>query len=68
MGVVMATKHDAIQRDRERYVDVREAAQILHLSEASVRRLLTQRKLRRFKCGARTLLAREQVLSLIRAT
>ncbi len=50
-----------------RYVDIRQAAELLHISEASVRRYLTQGKLRRFKAGgARTLLLRSQVLGLIK--
>ena len=53
----------------ERFVDVRQAAALLHLSDASIRRYLTIGKLTRFKvgtgAGARTLLDREQVLSLI---
>lgn len=56
-----------VNEDANRFVDARQAAEILHLSEASVRRFLTQRKLKRFKCGARTLLERAQVLSLITA-
>lgn len=51
----------------DKFVSVRQAADLLHLSEASVRRFLTQKKLRRFKAGgARTLLLRAEVVALIR--
>ena len=50
----------------ETYLSVREAAQTLHLSEISIRRFLTKKKLKRFKAGARTLLLRSEVLGLIR--
>jgi len=46
-------------------ISVREAANILRLSEISVRRFLTQRKLRRYKCGGRTLLKESEVVGLI---
>jgi hypothetical protein len=48
------------------YVDVAQAAHLLRLSEISVRRFLTQQRLRRFKCGARTLLLRREVLGLVK--
>lgn len=53
-------------RDRKVYVTVREAADLLCLSEISVRRFLTLTKLRRFKAGGRTLLLQSEVLSLIK--
>jgi len=44
---------------------VREGAALLKLSEASIRRYLTLKKLRRFKVGSRTLLKRGDVLGLV---
>jgi excisionase family DNA binding protein len=49
----------------DRFVDVRQAAALLHLSDVSIRRFLTQRKLRRYKVGHRTLLDRAEVLGLV---
>jgi len=48
------------------YISVREAAQLLRLSEISIRRFLTQKKLRRFKAQSRTLLRRAEVLGMVR--
>lgn len=48
------------------YVSVKEAARLLKISEIGIRRFLTQKKLRRFKVGARTILLQSEVLSLIR--
>jgi excisionase family DNA binding protein len=48
------------------YLTVREAADLLRLSEISVRRFLTQQRLRRFKAGSRTLLLRSDVLNLVK--
>jgi hypothetical protein len=54
----------------DRFVDVKQAAALLHVTEASIRRYLTLKKLKRYKVGkgfaARTLLDRQEVLSLIR--
>jgi excisionase family DNA binding protein len=44
---------------------VPEAAQALRLSEAFVRKALSQGRIPRFKCGSRTLVSRESLLSLI---
>ena len=48
------------------YVDVPGAMQLTHYSEPSVRRLLTQKKLARYKLGGRTLIDRAELLRLIR--
>jgi Helix-turn-helix domain len=48
------------------YVDVPGAMELTHYSEPSVRRLLTQRKLTRYKLGGRTLIDRAELLRLIR--
>jgi hypothetical protein len=56
-----------LREHEDRFVDIRQAAEILHLSEASIRRFLTIKKLKRYKsAGSRTLIERKQVLSLIR--
>jgi excisionase family DNA binding protein len=57
----------AVEKDNRDFVTVMEAAKLLGLKDVSIRRYLTQKKLRRFKAGgARTLLLRSEVLSLIR--
>jgi excisionase family DNA binding protein len=48
------------------FVTCKEAATLLKLSEISIRRLLTQKKLRRFKVGSRTLMRQDEVLGLVR--
>ena len=48
------------------FITVKEAAAILKLSEISIPRFLTQKKLRRFKVGARTLIRLSEAMSLIR--
>lgn len=48
------------------FLSVSQAASILQISEVSIRRYLTLKRLRRFKVGSRTLLKREDVLSLVR--
>lgn len=50
------------------FITCKEAAAILKISEISVRRFLTQKKLRRYKCGARTLVSHSEVSSLIRVS
>jgi len=49
----------------EEFLTVRESAALLKLSEASIRRYLTIKRLRRFKVGSRTLLKRGDVLGLV---
>lgn len=50
----------------QEFLTVREGAALLRLSEVSIRRYLTLKKLRRFKVGSRTLLMRSDVLGLVR--
>jgi hypothetical protein len=50
----------------EQFCTCKEAAQILKMSEISIRRFLTQKRLTRLKCGARTLLRLSEVLSMVR--
>jgi excisionase family DNA binding protein len=47
-------------------ISVREAAALLRLSEISIRRFLTQGRLRRFKAGSRTLLSRSDGLGMVK--
>ena len=55
-----------VSSDDPEFINVREAAALLRLSEISIRRLLWKKQLKRFKAGGRTLVKRSQVLSLIR--
>lgn len=50
----------------QKFLTVRETAAFLKLSEISIRRFLTQRKLKRFKVGSRTLIRLQDAESLIR--
>jgi hypothetical protein len=50
----------------ERFCTCKEAAAILKMSEISIRRFLTQKRLTRLKCGARTLLRLSEVLAMVR--
>jgi hypothetical protein len=49
----------------QQFVTCKQASEILKISEISVRRFLTQKKLKRFKCGSRTLVRLSEVLGLI---
>jgi excisionase family DNA binding protein len=49
------------------FLTCREVSALLKLSEISIRRLLTEKKLKRYKVGARTLILKSEALSLIRA-
>jgi excisionase family DNA binding protein len=49
------------------YITVAESAEILRLSEISIRRFLTKKILVRHKVGGRTLLRRDDVLALVKA-
>lgn len=46
------------------FLGVTAAAQLLGVSEASIRRFMTERKLKRYKIGARTVAKRVDVLAL----
>jgi excisionase family DNA binding protein len=48
------------------FITCKQAANLLKLSEISVRRLLTKKKLRRYKVGARTLIRASEVAGLVR--
>jgi len=48
------------------FLSCREAAEIGHLHEVTVRRYLAERKLTRYKLGRKTLIRRDEFMSLIR--
>jgi excisionase family DNA binding protein len=48
------------------FINCKEAAALLRLSEIHIRRMLTQKKLKRYKVGARTLILKSEALALIR--
>jgi excisionase family DNA binding protein len=48
------------------YLTCRETAKMLKVSEQYVRDMLTRKRLRRFKCGARTLILKSEALGLVR--
>jgi hypothetical protein len=52
--------------ERDRLVHVKEAAQLLRISEVSIRRYLTKKILTRYKVGARTVMKLSDVLALVR--
>jgi len=58
-------KTDQVSRTASDFVNVKEAAIFTTLSEVSIRRFLTQKRLTRYKIGGRTLIRRSQLLSLI---
>jgi excisionase family DNA binding protein len=54
------------EKDGREYISVSEAAELVRVSEVSIRRFLGQKKLKRYKFGARTLLDRAAVMNLVR--
>ena len=67
-GAASVLEPSAVEQDE--YIGIPEAAHLLRLSDKSIRRLLTEKKLTRFKVGAasvksRTLLLRSEVVALI---
>lgn len=48
------------------FLSCKEVASLLRISEIGVRRMLTQKKLRRYKVGSRTLIRTTEALALIR--
>jgi excisionase family DNA binding protein len=56
----------AVAGPTSRFLTVKEAAELLRVSQVSIRRYLGQGRLRRFKVGARTLLQHDDVLALVR--
>jgi excisionase family DNA binding protein len=61
-----ATKKPPLSELRQQFVSVQEAAEMLRISQVSIRRYLGQGKLKRFEVGARTLLRHDEVMGLIR--
>lgn len=51
----------------QQFLSVQEAAELLRISPVSIRRYLGQKKLKRYKVGARTLLKAADVLGLVEA-
>ena len=62
----LATKLLTSHGPQPEFVSVAEAAELLRVSVVSIRRYLGQKKLKRFKVGARTLLQRNDVMALVR--
>jgi Helix-turn-helix domain len=56
----------ATQEAAERLVSIPWAAEFLSVSEVTVRRHLTQKRLRRFKAGGRTLVKVADLMALVR--
>lgn len=48
------------------FVTCKQGADLLKLSEISIRRMLTKKLLKRYKVGARTLIRRSELLGLVR--
>ena len=48
------------------FITCREAAELGHMHEVTIRRYLAERKLQRYKLGRRTLIRRQDVMDLIR--
>ena len=65
-GFTMKSKIPA-RTDAAPWITVAEAAEILRLSEISIRRYLTKKIFVRYKAGGRTLLRRDDVLRLVKA-
>jgi hypothetical protein len=49
----------------DKFIDIKQTREITRLSEATVRRWLTLGRLRRFKCGGKTLLLLSDVLACV---
>jgi excisionase family DNA binding protein len=54
-----------VTRIEPMYLTVRETAEFLKKSEMCIRRYLTEGRLRRFKCGTRTLISIEDAKRLV---
>jgi hypothetical protein len=63
---MMKRKERAPLIEETQFLDVPGAMELTTYSEPSIRRLLTQKKLTRYKLGGRTLIDRAELLSLIR--
>lgn len=61
----MTEKQSAVEENSE-FIAVSEARRLTRSSEATIRRYLTLKKLKRYKFGARTLVKRSELLGLIR--
>jgi len=58
--------HSALIEAAERLVSVPDGADLLSVSQVTIRRYLTQKKLRRFKVGGRTLIKVGDLMALVK--
>jgi excisionase family DNA binding protein len=61
----MQKTKSAASRSQPQFVSVKEAAELVRLSQVSIRRYLGQGKLKRYKVGSRTLLRYDNVMALV---
>jgi excisionase family DNA binding protein len=52
--------------DAERLISISTGAEMLNLSQVTIRRYLTQKRLRRFKVGSRTLIKVGDLMGLVK--
>jgi excisionase family DNA binding protein len=52
--------------DAERLISIPTGAEMLNLSQVTIRRYLTQKRLRRFKVGSRTLIKVGDLMGLVK--
>ncbi len=65
-GTVVKLGNEESSFDPEKFIDVRTAARLVFVSEVTIRRWLTQGRVRRFKVGGRTLLKIGDVFRMVR--
>lgn len=65
MSAAMAT-HRNDSNDETHLLSVRKAAEFLSVSDVTIRRFLTHKKLRRFKAGGRTLVRMSDLMELVK--
>lgn len=65
MSTATATRSNE-NNDGTRLLSVRKAAEFLSVSDVTIRRFLTHKKLRRFKAGGRTLVRLSDLLELVK--
>jgi excisionase family DNA binding protein len=66
MPKIPATRPATGNTTASQFITCKEAALLLKLSEITIRRFLTQKKLKRYKVGTRTLILQADALALIR--
>lgn len=62
----MPTAMAVHSNDSARLLSVKAAAEFLSVSDVTIRRFLTHKKLRRFKAGGRTLVRMNDLLQLVK--